>query len=133
MARGSDAKKWIAEHPNDVQMFREAYENKSMLNSEIATMFSIPTYSKDGDNSLAAPMVSVIAKELGLKPKRVSGPRTKQESAFSKVERLKRELAGAQKEQMREAQSDENKIRKFVESMGGIANFQLKLRMIRWN
>jgi hypothetical protein len=133
MQRNTEAKKWIQEHPGDVQLFREAYENNQMSNVEIANMFSIPVYQKTGENSSSAPLVSVIARELGLKPKHVHVPRAKHENAFSKVERLKRELAEAQKEQMREAQNDENKIRKFVESMGGVAAFNLKFRMIRWS
>jgi hypothetical protein len=137
VTRINEVQKWINEHPDDVKIFRDAYENKSMSNGEIAQMFGFTTYPKktvNGDiETVSAPYVSIVARQLGLKPKHATSSNGKpQENSFSKVERLKRELAEAQKEQMREAQSDEAKIRKFVDSMGGIANFQLKMRIIRW-
>lgn len=137
MARINEVQKWINEHPEDVKIFRDAYENRSMSNGEIAQMFGFPMYPKktvDGEaETFSAPYVSIVARQLGLKPKHANNSNGKpKENAFSKVERLKRELAEAQKEQMREAQSDEANIRKFVESMGGIASFHLKLRMIKW-
>lgn len=132
MSRVGEIQKWISEHPEDVKIFREAYETNNMSNGDIAQMFGFITYAKNGEGSVSSPFVSGVAKKLGLKPKRVHQNGKPKESAFVKVERLKRELAEATKEQLRESQSDESKIRKFVESMGGIANFHLKLRMIKW-
>lgn len=128
--------KWIAEHESEVPLFKEAYLGGVMSSSEIGEMFNFPIYAGTNGSS-SCPIVSHIAKKLEL-PLKVPGTtrhnrsRKAKETANEKVERLRKELADAQKEQMIQLNSDEAKIRKFVESMGGIAKFQFKLRMIKF-
>jgi len=132
----TSASQWITDNPDKLATFREAYNDHSLQNKDVAELCGI-SLGAERQTSLTG-YISAIARLLECPRRRAfrarygTSQRKSRETAAQRVARLKRELMQAETDATQEFAKQEQRIRAFVNEFGGYAAFVVKLKGMKW-